>query len=383
VTKCDVVVLGDLVGNDLVFAEHLARRGLTVRVLRLERAGKTGPPELSDYFTHLSAGDVVTARTPLGVLRAVKTGRLLVCFTGTLVGGLGPLWFVRHFLRLPPIVNATTGSDITEFAAGTSLGARAYRQYLRFVDLNWCVTYPHALKNILRFRIPNVVFMRLPYYLPFDAPAHGGARSGGRLRFFHPSHLDWKQSDPGAHRNSSKGNDRFLRAFARAVKLGLDAECVILDRGPDRQVARDLVRDLGVADRFIWKSEMTRPELVAEFELADVIVDQFDVGGLGGIAVEAMSRRKPVMIYIEEACRRLVYPEPVPVLNCHSEDEILAEIQRCSDQGVRERLGQQARAWILKYHGWDTCLDEFLFRFSLLTGRAVTDYHWHEGAGGE
>ena len=74
---------------------------------------------------------------------------------------------MRRFLGLPPVINLTTGSDITELAVERSLHGLLYRQYLRFVDLNWCLPMPHALQNITRLKVPNVVFMRgFPYIVP-------------------------------------------------------------------------------------------------------------------------------------------------------------------------------------------------------------------------
>jgi len=217
--------------------------------------------------------------------------------------------------------------------------------------------------------------MRYPYYL---APEPATAiRSDGRLRFFHASHLDWKVNDPGINRWSAKGNDRFFRAFARATRDGLDAECVVLDRGPDRDEARLLARGLGLEDRITWLPQLSRDELFMEFARADVIVDQFDVGSYGGITIEAMSLGRPVMVYINSATARLVYPDPMPVLNCHSEEEIHAQLVRCRDRDYLVKLGADARAWVYKYHSWESCLDQFIFYYTLLTGDRVVHYGWN------
>jgi len=98
--------------------------------------------------------------------------------------------------------------------------------------------------------------LRHPYLLPeMSADA---APPSGPLRLFHASHFDFKVSDPGVARNSAKGNDRFLRALLRAFDAGLDAQCVLLDRGPDRQVARDMIGQSRHADRFTWLPHLSR-----------------------------------------------------------------------------------------------------------------------------
>lgn len=378
--RFDILITGGVANSDLIFAEHLSRRGLKCCVLRKSsaQAGKRQAADTySSYQTHFPADEVRFYRGGRDFLRLARQADLILSITGGLVPALGRLlWPIRGTLRLPPSINVTTGSDMTELAAEKSLRGYVYRQYLRFVDLNWCVPYPHAIKNALELHVPNIVFMRFPYYLLGEVAPQAERSGDGRIRFFHPSHLDWKLHDSGAHRNSSKGNDRFIRAFARAIQAGLSAECVFLERGRDKDAAKNLLAELGVADRAIWMSELPRDELLMEIERADVVVDQFDVGGLGGIATEAMSLAKPVMIYLDKGCAGLLYADFPPVLNCQTEEEIFQEIMRCGDRDALRSLGASARDWVYKYHHWSTCLDEFLFHFTRLTGTPVVDYGW-------
>ena len=109
--------------------------------------------------------------------------------------------------------------------------------------------------------MPNVVFMNgFPLIVP-ERPA-GAAyrppRRGERIRLFHGSNFDWNYTDFGLRRNSIKGNDKFIRAFVRAVRAGYDLELTALDRGPDRAVARAMFEHAGVVDRVSWKSHLSR-----------------------------------------------------------------------------------------------------------------------------
>ena len=376
--KFDVMIIGDLAQNDLLFAEYLSRKGLKCCVLRKHNQISNNITIVSEYHTHFKEDNIITIQTIGEFLKLAKKCRMIVSFSGTLIHFLGKFWFLRSFLKLPPMVNITTGSDITELANEKSLGAIIYRQYLKGAGLNWCAPYPYSIKNIFMHDIPRVVFMRYPYYLLDQNNKNRTNDNNQMISFFHVSHLDWKVNDPGENRNSSKGNDRFIRAFAKAVKSGLPAKCIILDRGPDREVAKKLIRDLGVEDCFIWKPHLSRDELVDEYYKADVIVDQFDIGGLGGISIESMSAGKPVMLYIDPACARLLYPDDPPVLNCHSEEEIYEQIIKCANRPYLERLGKEARDWVYKYHNWETCLDQFIFYYTLLTGHKIQDYGWEK-----
>jgi glycosyltransferase involved in cell wall biosynthesis len=374
-----VLILGSLAGSDLMFAEHLLRRGLSCCVARKPSSESHSQPmgHWSEYHTHISSDDISLFSNPSEFVAIARQCRAIVSFTGSYIMAIKYLWPVRRLLSLPPVINVCTGSDIMELAVERSVLGWLYRQHLRTADLNWCFSAPRSLENLVALRVPRIVFLRYPFYL---APKPSPIRSEeGKLRFFHASHLDWKASDQGGHRWSAKGNDRFFRAFARAVRDGLEAECIVLDRGPDRQQARMLARDLGIEGCLSWKPQLSRDELFEEFSRADIVVDQFDVGSHGGITIEAMSLGKPVMVYVNANTSRVVYPDPMPVLNCHTEEEIYSQLMRCRDRNHLFKLGADARTWVEKYHSWETCLDQFLFYFTLLTGKQVVDYAWSHG----
>lgn len=375
----DILIYGDQCANDLQMGEFLSRRGLRVCVARKVReAGTVGIDLPGDFFRSLGPEQVVPVCKPGELLALARSARMVLTFTGALGLTLRWRWPLRKLLGLPPVLNYPTGSDFSELMAQDSPVARFYRYFVRTCDLNAAFAYPHILKNILRYKVDNIAFLRHPYLLPEPRP--GDARASDRLRFFHPSHLDFKVNDNGQHRNSSKGNDRFLRALLRALDAGLDAECLMLDRGPDRTVARQMIEATPHAQRFVWLPHLNREDFFATMASADIVVDQFDVGGLGGIAVEAMALGKPVLLYLDQACVPIVYPEPPPVLNAFSEDEIHDRIVTHADRDALAALGQDARAWVHRNHSWETCLDTFLFYYALLTGHEVVDYGYRRDA---
>lgn len=370
----DILIIGSLVDNDLILAEHLTRKGLKCSVARKKQNIKTGTVPAGHYHQVFKPDQITYFKNEFEFYDMAKKARLIISLTGSLVYALARLWPLRRILHLPPIINITTGSDITELSVQHTLSGWLYRQYLNYVDLNWCANYPNAIKNVFELKIPNIVFMRYPYYLFKNSPESEPLSKPEMLRFFHPSNLDWKASDNSYGRNSSKGNDRFIRAFARAIKTGLNGYCVILDRGSDKEIAKELIEQLDVKEFFIWKEHLDRNELIEEYKKADVVVDQFDIGGLGGIAVEAMSLAKPVMIYLNEQCQRLHYSRLAPVLQCSSEDEIFQQIMKCQDEEYLKVLGEQAQEWIYENHYYETCLDQLIFYYSLLTGHRILDY---------
>jgi len=374
----DILIYGDQCANDLQMGEFLARRGLRVRVARKARDASVVTIDLPrDFFTTLAAEQVVHIRGPGELVALARASRMVLTFTGAFGFALRWRWPLRRWLGLPPVFNYPTGSDFSELLAQSSPIAWFYRYFVRTCDINAAFAYPHILKNILRYRVDNIAFLHHPYLLPKPRPE---VVRPGRLRFFHASHLDFRLTDNGRHRNSSKGNDRFLRAFLRALDGGLDAECLMLDRGPDRAIARQLIEASPHAQRFIWLPHLGREEFFDTMASADMVVDQFDVGGLGGIAVEAMALGKPVLLYLDRACLPIVYSEPPPVLNAYTEDEIYACIMAHSDSATLASLGRSAREWVHRNHSWETCLDTFLFYYALLTGHEVVDYGYGRDA---
>ena len=139
------------------------------------------------------------------------------------------------------------------------------------------------------------------------------------LVFFHYSRLDWRSTKNDGNRKSTKGNDRFIRAFVKAINDGLNARCVILRRGKDCDLAQKLIREIGGEKYFEWRESLSLPELVEQIERSDIVVDQFDIGGFGAGAIEAMALAKPIMIYLDMASLQLSYDEGPPVLNCRTE----------------------------------------------------------------
>ncbi len=383
--KYDVGIVGSLCGFDLTLAEALSGRGLKCTVLRSREeehtnrnvSGEITP--LATFFKHFDVASVDYFDSSVAFVRKATNCKLILSVTLGVLQGLKYLYPCKYLRSFPPIINITTGADITELIELKSLKGLLYRHHLRSSALNWIAVYPHAIKNTIRFKLPNIAFMRLPYNVP-DLGATN-SDTGDELLFFHPTNLDWKVRNPGTRRNSSNGNDRFIKALARAIQSGLKARCIILFRGHDREEARMLIRDLGMADHFTFLPHLDRDALFEYFAAADVVVDQFDIGGMGGIAMEAMSAHRTVITYINENCHRLLYGDDIPpVLNCWSEDEILARILECRDRELLHRKGAQGHDWVRRNHHWSNCLDELLFYCSLLSGSVTEDYGWNESA---
>jgi hypothetical protein len=242
---------------------------------------------------------------------------------------------------------------------------------------------PHALKNIVQLKLPNVVFMNgyplLVTEYP-DLPHRYGGRPSNRTRFCHTQHIDWNYRNFGSNRNSTKGNDRFFRAFIRAVQDGLPVECVVLDRGPDSDVVRDMIEAGGVSHTVTWKPHLTRDELHREMVESDVVVSFFSHGGIGSIAMEAMSMRLPVLHYANRTYFDMMYGGNMPpVVNCRTENEIYEKIKWCCYSGQLRELGERGFEWVQEHVAPENSLTTFLYYYSLLTGDERIEFGPHIG----
>ncbi len=353
-----IIVFGNLLSYSKVISTLLNRYGIDAISI-----DSTKEPRVTPYFI----APFKLENTSVEYL--VQHSSLVISLGPTALHELGRLTSIKEFLiKRKKIAVITQGSDITEFIDSPSMYGLLYRFLLRRSVFNLLCPYKATVSKFLNHSITNMFWSRLPHALP-DFSRKSKHNKKKRLQFFHPSNLDWAHTDNKSGRNSTKGNDRFLRAFKKAIDHGIKVHCHILDRGPDRLLARKFIEENNLQLFFTWHNDMNRKELYALMRESDIIVDQFDVGGLGGIACEAMAQRKPVMIYMDKNCWPLVYREEPPVINCHTEDEIYQAILKWSDRKTLQELGENAEKWIRKYHDIHTAdFSEFILRVCLAAG---------------
>jgi hypothetical protein len=365
--RYDVILVGALCHFDLIFAEGLSAQGLRCAVVRLPTARLPTQAEMPVPLTAFKMDDIFTYENPTWFFRFSRRAGCIISITSILPYFLMKWWLLLPLIKYPPIVNISTGSDVAELARERSLAGSICRSILRRAMVNLVPAYPEILRTLSLLRLKNFELFRYDYWL---APRPVVSQSTGPIVFFHPSHLDWGQTDAKANRNSTKGNDRFLRAFFRAAKAGADIRCIILDRGPDRAAARKMIEASGYSGLFEWLPQLSQAELRDRILRSDVIVDQFDVGGFGGISIEAMAQGKPVMIYINDSCWPLVYDIKPPVISCQTEDEIFLAITACQDRKALGVLGETASNWVDINYRSRTHIKRLASRIAMALGKA-------------
>jgi glycosyltransferase involved in cell wall biosynthesis len=166
---------------------------------------------------------------------------------------------------------------------------------------------------------------------------------------FHPSRQHWEER---RHPDWEKGNDLFLRGFARLVQeVAPRASAVLVDWGQKVDDSKALIAELGIASRVLWIPTQGNRRMSEYVAACDVLADQFWLGAFGSTTPKAFLHGRPALLYLDEERHRWCMPELPPVLNAKLPDEVfeaLREVYESADRG--QELGARSRAWYDRYH---------------------------------
>jgi glycosyltransferase involved in cell wall biosynthesis len=152
-----------------------------------------------------------------------------------------------------------------------------------------------------------------------------------------------------------KGTDRFARAFARTVAAGAPLYLVVSPWGADVEPTRAIFAEAGALDSVHYlEGAVSKPLLRDLFQIADLVVDQFNVTAFGALMLEAMACGTPVLINLDLDAFRSRWPGyvPPPTLGASTEEEIAAVLHGiANDPAGLQELSRNGRSWIEEHHG--------------------------------
>jgi len=277
-------------------------------------------------------------------------------------------WFVQSLHR--PYVSFSTGSDLRELAVENSAKGHHAASIFQHAQLVFFGVDPGSLEAVRRLGLKNAIPHRLPMDTDFFSPAKQPRMpSENEMVIFHPANLDWTDRSSGRW---TKGNDKLFRAFARLVGDGTRSKLIYLERGPDVDATRRLVKELEIESHVVpYKGDMTRAQLRDNYCSADIVADQFSTAAFGQITMEAMSCGSPVMVNMDLRTVGRFYEEPPPVLACSTEEEIHSQLKLALMPDQRAMMGNRAREWVMKYHDWKVATNRLVLQLGNILGRPL------------
>jgi len=134
---------------------------------------------------------------------------------------------------------------------------------------------------------------------------------------------------------------------------------ILINKGRDVAESKRLIDSLGVSEDVVWLEAMPKPQLIDYYNAADIVLDQFNLGGFGQVFLESMACGRPTFIYVNGY--EAIYPEQPPAINVFTKDDIVNNlIDLSGDRAKREEIGYKSRLWIQKYHAWQNACDKFI-----------------------
>jgi len=216
--------------------------------------------------------------------------------------------YIASRLRKKPLVGHAHGSDL-RISLKHPLWGRIVRRNLRECD-KVLVSTPDILGVAKEFRedaeyLPNPVDVE--FFYPKPVTEHGGKK-----KVLIASDSNW----------SVKGTDIAIRALSR-IKDEVDVS--IIAHGVDFERTLSLAYSLGLHVNILPK--VPHEKINQYYWNADVVIDQFKLGSLGMVSLEAIACGRPVITYVSSG-----YSEyrGFPLKDVNTSEEIVSAITDAS-----------------------------------------------------
>jgi glycosyltransferase involved in cell wall biosynthesis len=245
--------------------------------------------------------------------------------------------YIAAKLGKKPLIGHAHGSDLR-----SSLNHPLWGRIVRY-NLKKCnkvlVSTPDILGIAKKFRedaeyLPNLVDTELFYPKPFMS-------KGKRKRVLVASNSDW----------DVKGTDLAIRALSM-IKDMVDVSLISYGKDFERTLA--LASSFGLVLNVLPKVPHER--LNEYYWSADVVMDQFRVGTIGMITLEAIACGRPVVTYISSEYREY---EDFPLKGVHVEEEIAKAVSQAD-----AKLWQKEYVYLEKNHKPEIVVQKLLYVYN-------------------
>ncbi|MEM1725539.1 MAG: glycosyltransferase, partial [Candidatus Bathyarchaeia archaeon] len=231
--------------------------------------------------------------------------------------------YIAVHLKKKPLIGHAHGSDL-RIALKHPIWGRIVKQNLMKCD-KVLVSTPDILAIAREFRedaeyLPNPVNMQVFYPNPMT-------KRSEKKRVLIASDCNW----------AVKGTDIAIRALS---KIKDEVEVSIIKHGVDFEKTVALARSLGLQLKILPK--VPHQKMREYYWDNDIIIDQFKVGSLGMVSLEAIACGRPAITYVSTK-----YPEykDFPLKDVNTEEKIIDSII-----GLNTKIWQEENAYLKKHH---------------------------------
>ncbi len=340
-----ILHVGNMANLGYVMVSHLRTEGIEAELLM-----EKNPPPLSEplkfdsdlknkYPEWISFYDKISRLWKYDIIKKMRNKKY------DIIQAYVELPIFAYLARKPFIVY-TQGSDLRELAFSNSIRGwllrRAYRKS-KLVMLG----QPDHLPLTKKLKLKNVIFLPAPW-IPKQKLIKKSKNHSNSFVIFHPSALYWRL----------KGNDILIRGFAKFIKNNRDSLLLLVARGPDLNKTKELIKSLDIESNIKFLNTLSQDEMSKFYSQSDIVADQFIIGSMGGIALEALYAGKPLLTFINEELHEKVYPEIPPVANAKNSEEVYLKLIELNDKNFQNSLGDKGRDWVTKYHSPESIVSQ-------------------------
>lgn len=395
-----VALIGNMNNNHFALMRHLRDFGADAHLFLYSNEHAHFLPQCDttewerwEPFVHdlgISNGGRDDFFRPIGPIAARLKG-----FDAFLANGIAPVLFERMGRRLDVFVPYCEGCEfIVEHgwdwskplaSAYTSFRKAAMeRAVVRSVDVIVTANmHDHSLATFRRLGKPTTnMFVPMIYderanaeeALTGDLAAAARRMDDASIAIFsHISHF-WKTL-PVANYMAGVGkrNQWLIEGFAHYVKESGDggALLVMVEYGPDVPASKALIEDLGVADQVLWLPMMSRVQIMALLDHADIGGSEFAGMLWGGAGWEFLAKGVPMLHHLESPDDYALSDRPLPPFFNVDSPEAIAQILLENSAATLATKGKAAKQWYDKHQGRALAAEYLALLERAAKGRAV------------
>jgi len=186
-----------------------------------------------------------------------------------------------------------------------------------------------------------------------DELAYVPPRLNNPVRLFCGARLNWTSLAPEGAKEvlDYKGAEIMIKGLALFVRTtGVPLQIRLVKKGLHVRETLQLAEELGLAKHITVLEEMTQKQVIAEYGLADVVLDQLGDGIMGMVALDAMACGRPVIANARPEILEPILGVPSPVCQASTPEEVSEQLALLHfNPGQRERIGLASRNYVERY----------------------------------